>query len=365
MKNIIRVKVLISFIIAFLLVFPTITHAQKQKIKVIVRDASIRMQPNIDSEIILTPLVGSTFEVEKKIGEWYEIKFSSETGVLITGYIHELFVEVEREIVRPRQKIIPEPVKTEPEYQPQEALRTGAKPSICLKGGGIFALIPELYSFEYSSPYLGETFFLTDYVDSDRTFGFEVGLGLFPVPYIEFEGTLTILSKDLTGYYGVDIPSEYFFNLSADDEVEAYPIFQKKIFCFGLLIHPVVTGPIRLYFGGGGSYAMANLELVDNIYYTETTNFLIPSHEVTITDVDFVETDELEDITLSKFGFYGKAGINFMASKNIAFYMEGKYVFAKAMEIPYPMLSKLDLDEVIEEIDLGGIFFSIGLKLIF
>ncbi|NQT79442.1 MAG: hypothetical protein HQ555_03490 [Candidatus Aminicenantes bacterium] len=365
MKNLLRVKVLISFIIAFLLIFPTITHAQKQKIKVMVRDASIRIQPNIDSEIILTPLVGSIFEVEKKIGEWYEIKFSSETGVLITGYIHELFVEVESEIVRPRQEIIPEPVKTEPEYQPQEEARPRGQSRVSLKGGGIFTLIPELYSFDYSFPYRGETFYMWDSVDKNNAFGYEVGLGIYPIPYIEFEGTVTIFSKELTGYYGIDLPSEYYFALSASDEVEAYPTFQKTTFCFGLLIHPVVTGSIRLYFGGGGSYVMGNLEMVDDIISSEIDEQLIPLHEVTITEVQFVETNDLEDVNLSKFGFYGKTGIDFMASENIALYIEGKYVFAKVKEVPYYMLSDLDPTAIIEEIDLGGIFFSIGLKLIF
>lgn len=365
MKNLLRVKVLFSFIVAFLLVSPTITHAQKQKIKVVARDASIRIQPNIDSDILLTPLVGSTFEVEKKIGEWYEIKFSSETGVLITGYIHEMFVEVESEIVRPRQEIIPEPVKTESEYQPPEEARAMGSSRVSLKGGGIFTLIPVLYSFDYSTPFRGETLYSWEDLEKNQAFGYEVGLGLYPIPYIEFEGTVTISSTELTGYYGIDIPSEFFFDLSAVDEVEAQPTFEKTTFCFGLLIHPVVTGSMRLYFGGGGCYVMGNLEMVDDIVITETTDFLVPSHEVTINEVQFVETNELEDINLSKFGFYGKAGIDFMASENIALYMEGKYVFAKLEEVPYHMFSDLDPTAIIDEIDLGGIFFCIGLKLIF
>ncbi len=77
MKNTFKGKWLISFLIAFFLILPSITNAQEQKIRVVVDGASIRLQPDIGSEIILSPPLGSVFEVEKKLGECYEIKFSS------------------------------------------------------------------------------------------------------------------------------------------------------------------------------------------------------------------------------------------------------------------------------------------------
>jgi len=369
MKNNFKGKWLISFLIAFFLVLPTMTYAQKQKIKVVVEGTSIRLQPNMESEIALSPPVGSIFEVENKVGEWYEVKFSSEIGVLITGYIHEMFIEVEKEAVKPKEEVIKKPVKPEPVYQPPTAAPTSRRPWFSIKGGFIFALIPEVYSYEFSFPLYGETATISESVYSDNAFSFEFGLGFFPIRYLEIESTVTVLSKGHSGSYGLDWPSEYFTNLHASDEIESdemevYPTFNKTIFCIGLLVHPIVSGPVRVYFGGGGSYVTGNLELAEDISFTETTYFFPPSHEITINEVDFVETDDLEDISLSKFGFYGKAGVNFMVARIFGIYAEGKYIFAKT-EIPHPLISSIDpnADEV--EINLGGMSFCMGVKLIF
>ena len=362
MKNKLKGKWLISFIVAFFLILPSITNAQEQKIRVVVEGASIRLLPNMESEIILSPPIGSIFEVEKKVGEWHEIKYSSEIGVLITGYIHEMFIEVEKEAAKPKEEVIQEPVKPQPIYEPPKAARLRGKPMFSLKGGGIFFRIPELYSYDFTFPSRGETATISEAVYSGNAFSFEVGLGFFLIPYIEFEGTVSFLSKELTGLYGFEIPSLYWFNELASDEMEAFPALKKTILCFGLLIHPVTSGLIRPYFGGGGSYVTGNLEIVEDIIFLETDSIGVRNHSITIDEVQFIETDDVEEISLSKFGFYGKAGINYMTTKNIGIYAEGKYIFAKT-EILY-LLSDFDPSEIVE-IDLGGISFSLGIKLMF
>ncbi len=364
MKNKFKGKWFISFIIAFFLILPSITNAKEQKIRVVVEGASIRLQPNIESEIILSPPRGSKFEVEKKEGEWYEIKYSSEIGVVITGYIHEMFIDVEKEAAKPKPKkeVIQEPVKPQPIYEPPRAARPRGKSTYSLKGGGVFVLIPELYSYDYSFPSRGETATISESVSSGNAFSFEVGLGFFLIPYIEFEGTVSFLSKGLDGSYGLQIPSAYWFNLLASGEMEALPILKETILCFGLLIHPVTSGPIRPYFGGGGSYIIGNLEIMEDMIFIETDSSVVRNHSITIDEVQLIETDDLEEISLSKFGFYGKAGIDFMATKNVGIYAEGKYIIAKT-EILYP-LSDFDPSEIVE-IDLGGISFSFGIKLMF
>lgn len=96
MKNKIKGKIFPIFI--FLLVLPAIVHAQKQTIEVVVEKAEIRAEPNMKAEIIETPSVGSIFEVERKAGDWYEIKFTSKLGITFTGYIHKKYVKVLGEV---------------------------------------------------------------------------------------------------------------------------------------------------------------------------------------------------------------------------------------------------------------------------
>ncbi len=82
------------FIFIFLLFLPGIVRAQKTIIEVVVEKASIRLSPDASSEIIESPPVGTVFEVESKVGEWYEITFLSKLGMTLTGYIHQRYVRV-------------------------------------------------------------------------------------------------------------------------------------------------------------------------------------------------------------------------------------------------------------------------------
>jgi hypothetical protein len=81
-------------LIVFLFILSGVIYAQKTIIEVVVGNASIRLSPDTSSEIIESPPVGSVFEVENKVGEWYEITFLSKLGMTITGYIHQRFVRV-------------------------------------------------------------------------------------------------------------------------------------------------------------------------------------------------------------------------------------------------------------------------------
>jgi hypothetical protein len=74
------------------------TEAGTQKIRVAVEDATIRSAPDMTSRVIDTPAFGSVFDVREKVGEWYRVDYLSRVGVVVTGYVHEMFVEEEREI---------------------------------------------------------------------------------------------------------------------------------------------------------------------------------------------------------------------------------------------------------------------------
>ncbi len=100
----------IFVILVLLLTLPGYSSVQKSTVRVIVENASIRLKPDLQSEIIKTPPLGSVFEVEKKEGDWYEIRVKTELGVSLPGFIHEMYVEsVEAE------KTEPAPIKKVPE----------------------------------------------------------------------------------------------------------------------------------------------------------------------------------------------------------------------------------------------------------
>jgi len=75
-----------------------IVQAADVKLKVIVENASIRSKPGIDGAVIEEKIpLGAVYLSSKKEGEWYEVRFRSRLGVQLTGYIHEMYVEVIKE----------------------------------------------------------------------------------------------------------------------------------------------------------------------------------------------------------------------------------------------------------------------------
>lgn len=84
------------FVLLFFLIYPILLQAQpkKQIIEVVVDNAAIREGPDPTSEIIQTVSRGELFDVEKKVGSWYEIKVTTVLGITVTGYIHQSFIRV-------------------------------------------------------------------------------------------------------------------------------------------------------------------------------------------------------------------------------------------------------------------------------
>jgi len=353
MGNKLNGKLIISLVIAFILVLPTINQAQqKQRIKVVVRNASVRLQPNIDSEVILSPPVGSTFEVENKIGEWYEIKFSSEIGVLITGYINSQFVDVIEEAPVPVPKKEPVRKPAKPAVKPRPATTSRIKFNIM--AGGLFSLYNDMLSGQFSYPYRSEQFIIEDYLESSNSVGFTGGVGIFVTPNIELTGSIASFSKAGWGELYIEVPSQFFFDASESDYAEYLPNVKKTIFSFGINIHPIKSGPIDIYFGGGGSYIRATIDLMEDFIYTETTDFVALTHSVVIDEVLFQETD------ITAFGFNGRVGVNLRVSNNFYLFGEGRHIIASA-DLPHPF----DDTYTIEGLDLGGTLALGGIRIVF
>jgi opacity protein-like surface antigen len=73
-------------------------QATEVKVKVIVENASIRVKPGIDGAVLEDKIpVGAVYLSSKKEGEWYEVRFRSKLGIQLTGYIHEMYVEIVNE----------------------------------------------------------------------------------------------------------------------------------------------------------------------------------------------------------------------------------------------------------------------------
>lgn len=361
MGNKLNGRLIITLVTAFILILPTINQAQqKQRIKVVAQNASVRLQPNVDSEVMLSPPVGSTFEVEQKIGEWYEIKFSSEIGVLITGYINSQFVDVVEEapVPVPKKEPVRKPAKPAVKPRPQKARpATTSRIKFNIMAGGLFSLYNDMFSGQFSYDYRGETFIIEDYLESSNSVGFTGGVGIFVTPNIELTGSIASFSKAGWGELYIEVPSPFFFNDSKSDysdDGQYLPNIKKTIFSFGINIHPIKSGLIDIYFGGGGSYIKATVDLMENFIYTETQDLVALTHSVEIDEVLYQETD------ITAFGFHGRVGVNLRVSNNFYLFGEGRHIIASA-DLPHPF----DDTYTIEGLDLGGTLALGGIRIVF
>jgi len=340
----------LSLIIISLFVLPTFVQAEKQKIRVVVENASIRLQPNMESEVIENPPVGSVFESQKRIGEWYEIRFSSRVGVMITGYIHEMLVELDKGTPQPRREVAQPPPPPPPPSRSQPA-----KIMFSIGVGGLVQMVQAGYDWEYPFTYFGEDARISDSTENGTAFGFDLVVGVFPIPSLEITGGITYFSTTLSATYGFDLPNMFIYYDIAHAETQEDASYSSMMLNFGLNFHPITEGSVRPYFGGGISYVSAKMDQMQDMTYQETY-YSDWSHTIEIVEVDWVETD------MSKLGFNIKAGVNIEVVNNVFIFGEGRFVLAKTT-VPHPLAVEADIEADEIEIDLGGPSFVLGVKI--
>jgi opacity protein-like surface antigen len=240
-------------------------------------------------------------------------------------------------------------------------LANGVKPiKVNVSIHGTFASLEQGYSYDYGFPYRDETFSFNDEVkNGGSSFGFGGGIGIFVIPSIEVFGNIDAFSsKACVGTYGISVPNPWYYNMSATDTAEASPTFKRTMISFGINLHPALIGKVKPYFGGGMANISAKYQLMDDITYTETLDYITGASSVEINEV------KLKEISLSKWGFNLQAGLNFEIAPNISFYTEGRYIIAK-IQVAQPMIEEnLDYEQILD-INLGGFQAVAGIKIFF
>ncbi len=104
------------------LVIPVSSFAQNTVIRVVDEMALARLKPDPGSEVIKQFPLGARLEAKARIGDWYEISFTDDSGYTIAAYIHSASVEVIREDVAPPPEAYEEVAPLE---APMDADQTG------------------------------------------------------------------------------------------------------------------------------------------------------------------------------------------------------------------------------------------------
>lgn len=330
-KNILHRFIFVIFVL--LLTHLSYSSVQKESVRVIVDNASIRLKPDLQSEIIRTPPLGSVFEVEKKEGDWYEIRFKTELGVFLPGFIHEMYIEsVDAEIKAPAPvKKPPEPKKKVIKAAPiKTASKTsGKRADFALRAGymtGYGLTETASYSDSFSSGILqnatsnGQIMMVLKNplsFDGELNFFFLKGFGI----QLRFDYNLSAkLTDDSLSTF--DLDWSWTTGGSGSDSVDWDATGEVSLFVLsGNLVYKIESSSfITPFLSGGISYFSGSAVVNSSTAYARTWESGIYRY------IDYFIIPTGVDVSLSGIGFNFGGGFDLNFSSNIALSFDVRYL---------------------------------------
>jgi|GEM_PF-2735705 len=342
MKNFCRIFLLGLLVV--LLAVPGIIKAEEGKVKVIVENASIRAKPDMSGEVIDVAIpIDTILNVQSKVGEWFEIKITSQLGVSITGYIHEMFVEAAREgdVSVPSQPVLTQPtmtapVTTAPVYAPPPP--TYAPPRDDIPKGafgiyGAYGLGPTLLASSSYNFTWGPWIWL-QYADDTGTLYHKVknpmGFGA-SFSYLFFEGfgiqikfdmffKQSLIAADSGSDYTIDWrwstppfgPYDESESWDATGELSVMPISFNLIYKFQ-------AGSIAPYITAGGTYFLG--KVMFDMFAGKSFSWTSGWSQY----IDYFDVPIYVDDSIAQFGFNAGAGVDIMITPSVAVNLAGTY----------------------------------------
>ncbi|MGB8953201.1 MAG: outer membrane beta-barrel protein [Candidatus Aminicenantales bacterium] len=340
-------KELVLAIVFSLFLFSPAAHAAGVKVKVIVENASLRLQPTMESEIIEENVaMGTIFEAVKKEGEWFEIKFRSRVGVLLTGYIHEMYVEEVKK--KPKKEAVKEPSK------PVVPLKAPVRPPQ--------KAVPKRLEI-FLGPGLGLSSFLNDSSRYSRNWNEPINYNVTLLSSVSESGTIRHQFKNPIGF-GFSL--SYFFargfgaQLRVDPHFSSVPSATKSQFdmtwtwmttgktysdqknwntegslsiipiSFNLILQMRRGGFLVPYFSAGISYFQAKVKVNSTRGYG--LSWMVERLPNIDQYIDFINVPVKVDKSLSSLGFNIGGGLDLRFSSSIAWSIGAVYFIGKKHE---------------------------------
>lgn len=347
MKKRLGLKVSMCLILALVIVFTADSYAEELKIRVVVDNASIRLKPDLQGEIIKTPPLGSVFEVESRAGDWYEIRVRTEVGVMITGYIHDMFVEVEgaeTKVPEPKteartEKPVQQGVPATPAAPPSREARPRRAELVFRVGYVTGYNISGSYSYSesFSSGILQNASASgTITTEFKSPLGFDGALNFFIAKgfgiQVKFDYNSTVKTTEASR-------SVYDLNWSwtsggsyssqnewgVEGEVSSYVLSGNLLYKIstGSLVEPLISGGVS-YFSGTSS--------VDT-----TVGYATTWESEGYRYVDYFAVPASVKASLSGIGFNVGGGIDFVFTRGIALNIDGRYFYRGKIEEPWQL----------------------------
>lgn len=335
-------KTFICLFISLLLILPSVVKAQNQKIRVVVENSSIRVKPDNQSEVIKEPPIGTVFDVKRKVGEWYEIRVPTEVGVQVTGYIHEMFIEVMEEEKKPKEpekepeKEVPE--KPEKKPLPPPTLKAPESPTthgeIVIRGAYTtgYTTNDQSYTDSFSQGIL-DSATSTGRVTSEleKPLGFDGAFNYFLIGGL---GIQLRFDYNLKSNFTDASKSTFELNWTwgsggSYTEQEEWLVEGDVTLMIisGNLIYKVKdAGMFAPFFSGGASYYSGKLKA--NTTGAYATTWVISPYRY----IDYFDLPAHLDTSFSGIGFNGGGGIDILFSDNVGLTIDARYFVLKKVE---------------------------------
>lgn len=342
-------RVFLCLSLSLVVLFATDSYAQNVKIRVVVDNASVRLKPDLQAEVIKNPPLGSSFEVESREGDWYEIRVRTEMGVLITGYIHKMFVEAEGAEARP-----PEPeVRAVPEKAPKQEARPAA------------AITQEPPQTRGQRPRRAELVFRVGYVtgyDISGSYSYSDSFSSGILESANASGTITTEFKSPLGFdgalnffiakgFGVQVKFDYnssvktteasrsTYNINwtwssggsysrenewgVESEVSSSVLSGNLLYKIptGSMVEPLISGGISYFSGTAG---------VDT-----TVGYSTTWESEGFQYIDYFAVPASVEASLNGIGFNVGGGIDFVFTRGVALNIDGRYFSRGKIEEPW------------------------------
>ena len=339
----IKKYMLFGLFLFFFMVFSLLAQGTKGKIRVIVEDASIRMKPDIGSEVMeLEVPIGSVFDFKNKTGDWYEIEIRSKLGVMMPGYIHSMYVEeVSGDVVPPLKKK-PEPIKPKPVKKPEATPSTDrVKGSFAVRGGMVMAtFLGESSGYGGSWGYgnltsVDESGSVINKMKSPIGLGIEFsyfflkGLGIqMKVDYNlpqnpDVDESLSTFN--MTWYWPTAGPYTVEEAWAVDGELSLMPISLNVIY------RADSSGMLVPYFGAGVSFFIGSAKLETN------GGFGFPYYSDRLR-IEYIDVPLKIDESLSSIGFNFGGGLDVKLASKIALNLDACYYAGKTIEANWEVI---------------------------
>lgn len=340
------------------------------KIKVVAAGAVIHAKPDASSQALDRPAVGTLLALARRTGDWYEVRFQSRLGMVLTGYIYRSAVEAppeekaappvqdEKPVVAPppakpvvdtvREPVrSPSPSSARPRSQGRKLLQVGI--------GGFVSRTQVGDSRTDEFPFRDENLTIKDALGDAGLAGLDIRIGVLPLSLLEVEAGYQSSSQTLKGTYLIGVPSLFFYDDIASDEAEEEMSYKSSVFSLSLVLHPLAKGPVRPYLGIGLAFCSGSLRALKDIRFNETY-YSDYSHEVKITQVTY------EPVSLKATGFAAKAGLDAAVAPVLFLFAEAAYIGARD-SYELPLITDLNNKRVTRSAELGGVRGVFGLRL--